>query len=93
MQLKKIVAVLALSVLLASPCAASPWAKTLADFLDAILDFPLALVGSSEEEDAEEAPLPPVQEVPDSPGALTQTDGLEEDDPPTEGRGKIDVGG
>jgi len=93
MQLKKIACTVALFVLLASPCAASPWTAPLEDFLDSILALPRALAGLSEQEKNEEASLPPQQVAPDSPGALTQTGGLEPDDPSTEKGGEIDPGG
>ena len=93
MKVKKIAVAVALSVLLASPCAASPWTTPLEDLLDSLLALPRALAGLSEEKDTEEAALPPEQVAPDSPSSLTQTDGLEPDDPTTEKGGKIDVGG
>lgn len=93
MQLKKIAFAVVLSLLLASPCAASPWTDALADFLDSILDLPLVLAGLSEEEPKEEVPLSPVLPTVDPFGEVLQTDGLNSDDPPTEKGGKIDVDG
>lgn len=94
MKVKKIVAALALSVLLAAPCAATPqWTDTLTGLLDSILKLPLTLAGLSEEEPSEEPPVSPELLAPESPDELTQTDGGDPDDPSTEKGPKIDVGG
>lgn len=83
MQLKKIACTVALLVLLASPCAASPWTDLVVGFLDSIVKLPLTLAALSEQEKTEEAPLPEPL-TPEVPGELTQTDGLDSEDPPTE---------
>lgn len=93
MQLKKIAAAAALSVLLASPCAASPLTETLAGFLDSILELPRALAGLSEDEESEPAPGSPELLTPATPGEVTQTDGLSPDDPTTEKGPRIEPGG
>jgi hypothetical protein len=98
MRLKKVAVALALCVLLAAPCAAGPLTDTVVGFLDSILKLPLTLAGlsheqASEEQVSQEEPVSPTLLVPDSTGDLTQTDGLNPDDPTTEDRGKIDPAG
>jgi len=93
MNLRKTAAVVVLIVLIASPSSASPWADGVKDWLDSIVKIPLSWVGLSSEDEGDEEPLPPLEPSLDTPTALTQEDGLNPDEPPTDKGGEIDVGG
>jgi len=90
---KETAAVVVLVVLIASPCSASPWADGVKDWLDSIVKIPLSWMGLSAEDEGEEEPLPSLEPSLDTPTALTQEDGLNPDEPPTEKGGGIDVDG